>query len=304
MKALSLALGWLMLVSCTPCPPPFEPKVSYTPPQSLINQLPSPFKPLSLEELQTLWGKELYLGLRFSEEGDGYRAITAFKSSLYLLPKRERQRREQLEYSIILSYYLAGKYKEALESYENSSLFTPSEDFPAKRELGLLLYESYQATYQCEKAEALKIQLEGEELPLYEAIKTGDLAALQTYPEKVAVNQLLTDYTFQMKSPAQAQALQALLPGAGYWYVGLKKAAITSFVINALFIAATAELAHRGYWAPALITFSLETGWYFGGINGAALAASEYNERLYEPLAKETLIRERLFPILRFDYAF
>lgn len=291
-------------MGCSTCPPPFEPMIWYTPPHSFIQSLPSPFKPLSRDELQTLWGKELYLGLRFSEEGDGYRAITAFKSSLYLLPKRESQRRQQLEYYIVLSYYLAGKHKEAYESYESSSLLDLSNDFPAKRELALILYESYQATQQYEKGEVIKNRLNGEDLSLYEAIHEGDLVTLQTYPEKTFINQLLTDYTFQMKSPTKAQTLQAIVPGAGYWYVGLKKSAITSFVINALFIAATAELAHRGYWAPALITLSLETGWYFGGINGAGLAANEYNERLYEPLAKETLMRERLFPVLRFEYAF
>lgn len=278
--------------SCS-TPPPFEPIITYQPSQNTIAKLPTPFPPLSKEELQNLWGKELYLGMRFAEEGDGYRAITAFKSALFLLPKREGSRKQQVEFYIVLSYYLAAKYQDAYESYENSSLLELKEEFPAKKELWLALYDSYTQTSQWDKAEAMKQRLEKtdqEKLLLFEAFKEGDV--------------FLEDFAAQRKSPEKAGALQALLPGAGYWYVGLKKTAITSFVINTLFIAATAELAHRGYWAPALITLSLETGWYFGGINGATLAANEYNERLYEPLAKEIMVKERLFPVLRFEFAF
>ena len=45
-------------------------------------------------------------------------------------------------------------------------------------------------------------------------------------------------------------------------------------------------------------------GWYFGGINGAGLAAQEYNERVYERLARDTMIENKLFPILMLEKAF
>lgn len=302
--------GWLVVgfivTSCSSLPP-FEPTITYLPPQSLISSLPTAFPPLDKEELQTLWGKELYLGTRFADEGDGYRAITAFKSSLFLLPKKEVERKQQLEFYLFLSYYVAGKYREACEVYENSSLVDLKEDFPAKKELFVALWECYDKTGQCEKARLIQNRQEPllqEDLSLLKAVETGDISSLEHHRDRSAIDCLLKDYGSEMKSPSKARSLQAILPGAGYWYVGQKKSAITSFVINTLFLAAAAQFFERGYYAPALITLSLEAGWYFGGINGAGLAANEYNEHLYEGLAKETLIKERLFPILKFEVAF
>ena len=95
-----------------------------------------------------------------------------------------------------------------------------------------------------------------------------------------------------------------LLPGAGYYYVGQKKAALTAFVINSLFTAAAYQFFAKGYPAAGFITLSFEAGWYFGGINGAGLAAKEYNERLYEVKAKDFMLKERLFPLLTFETSF
>lgn len=292
---------------CNKCPPAFEPRICYTPPQGVISSLPTPFAPLSRDELQTLWGKELYLGTRFAEEGDSYRAITAFKSSLYLLPKRAFERKEQIEFYLFLSYYFACKYKEAREVYEESTLNPIPDHFPAKRELRLALWECYDKTFQCEKAEMIRQALDVEDqsdLTLSLALQEGDICTLNEFADREAVSDLLWEYRQEMKSVKKAETLQTILPGAGYWYVGLHKAAVTSFIINTLFIAAAAEFFHHGYYAASLITLSLETGWYFGGINGAGLAANEYNERLYEGFAKDTLLQEKLFPVLKFEFAF
>lgn len=118
------------------------------------------------------------------------------------------------------------------------------------------------------------------------------------------VNYLLSDYLSCAKSPKKAQILNAIFPGAGYWYVGQHKAAFSSFIINALFAAAAYKFFDEGYWAAGLITAGIEAGWYFGGINGARLAAVEYNERLYECQVKDFMVRQRLFPILMFRYVF
>ncbi|MCB1114109.1 MAG: tetratricopeptide repeat protein [Chlamydiia bacterium] len=311
--SLSRGLLTLLIVSflatgCNRCPPPFEPMICYSPPLQQIKSLPTPFPPLKKEELQSLWGKELYLGTRFVEEGDWYRAITAFKSSYFLMPKRESKRREQVEFYLFLSYYFASKYKEAVETYEDSdTLCFVTQDFPAFKELKIALWESYSKICRFEKADLTLSELPEElqsELTVSEAIRTGDMCLLNEYALEEPVNALLWDFKDCMKSPKKAEFLQAALPGAGYLYVGQSKAALTSFIINALFIAAGIEFWQRGYYAASLITFSLETGWYFGGINGAGLAAAEYNERLYENLGKETLICNKMFPIFKFDVAF
>lgn len=297
------------LVACNPCPP-FEPDVQYCVTDKRVQALPTPFPALSKNELQQLWGKELYLGSRFADEADFYRAITAFKSALFLIPAKELSRKAQIEYSIFLSYYLAAKYKEAIETYENSSLPLSASSFPAYRELLITLYDTY-GKIECTDKQGHVYELIRQDFPdladtlsLSSAIIEADFCFLNEQTDKPYVNQLLTDYAFEKKSPKTAGRLQTFFPGAGYYYVGLKNAAVTSFIINSLFIAGTYQLFHKGYPAIALFTLSLEAGWYFGGINGAQIAANEYNERLYERLSKDTLINEKLFPILRLEYAF
>jgi hypothetical protein len=128
--------------------------------------------------------------------------------------------------------------------------------------------------------------------------------ATEWHPIGDELQEFLIEYSCNKKSVSKAQTLNAILPGAGYYYVGQKKSGLTSFIINALFIAATYQLFDHGYIAAGIITGSLECGWYFGGINGAGLAAKEYNEQLYQSLGKEFMIQNRLFPILTIQKGF
>src|SRR5262249_54042528 len=111
-------------------------------------------------------------------------------------------------------------------------------------------------------------------------------------------------YPSQAKSPQTARVLNGLLPGAGYYYIGQKKAAFTSFVINALFTAAAWQFFQRGYPAAGAITTGLELGWYLGVITGAGLGAQQYNDRLYEGVARKILIHQQAFPILIWETSF
>jgi len=122
--------------------------------------------------------------------------------------------------------------------------------------------------------------------------------------EKCGLAAFVDSYTLQQKSVRKAQLLNAILPGAGYAYVGQKKSALTSFLINTLFIAATWRLAQRGHIAAACITGGLEMGWYGGGINGAGLAAKEHNKVVYEALAHAYMRKQALFPFLMLETRF
>ncbi len=113
-----------------------------------------------------------------------------------------------------------------------------------------------------------------------------------------------SEYCCKAKSVKKAQMLNAILPGAGYYYVGQKKSALTSFIINTLFTAAAYQLFDKGYFAGGLIVSSLELGWYLGGINGAGLEAKEYNQSIYNTMAKDTMAQNRLFPVLMFETTF
>ena len=115
---------------------------------------------------------------------------------------------------------------------------------------------------------------------------------------------MLDRYYLEKKSVAKAQTFNALLPGAGYLYLGQKKSALTAFLLNGLFIAAAYEFFHHRHVAAGIITTSFEAGWYFGGIYGAGEEAKYFNEKAYERNASRTLHEYNLFPVLMMLYAF
>lgn len=309
-------LAYLLAIICAGCQSShriLEPNIRYTPPQRLIERLPSPFEPLSAEELSQDWGKELFMAQNFAREMDLYRALTCFKRALFLLPPQSN-RKQEIEYDIFLAYYMGNKYQEAIDVFDASRLLDIPLDFPAFQDLLIALYDTYQQVDQPEKAYKILCLIgsvdeeKSKALALELAVIDVDFPLVDqiapTIPAGETISSFIKEFQYCAKSVRKARTLNAILPGAGYYYVGQKKTALTSFLINALFIAATYQLFDRGYIAAGLITASLEAGWYFGGINGAGLEAKEFNERLYENLGKEALIKERLFPILMINKGF
>lgn len=258
------------------------------------------------------WGKEYFLGRLFAKDMDFYRALTCFKRALFLIP-RTHERRLEIEYEIFFAYYAANKYQDAVEAFENSRLLNATESFPLI-DLLIALYDSYIKVDLPERAGRILMLLETMEANVANNLKLetsvidadfpGIINAAANSPSNEAIAEFLTVYYTEAKSVSKAKILNAVLPGAGYYYVGQKKSALTSFLINSLFIAAAYQLYDRGYIAGGVIVTSLELGWYFGGINGAGLEAKQYNEILYSRLAKNTLERERLFPILMIQKGF
>ncbi|MBA3957474.1 MAG: tetratricopeptide repeat protein [Parachlamydiaceae bacterium] len=311
-KILLALLVALALCGCQTCKTPLEPQICYEPPLQLIETLPTSFPVLTTPDYRYDWAKELLMGNVFAHEQDYYRAITCYKRALILLPKKEEQRRQQIEYDIVLSYYLGKKYLDTINTFEASSLVQASSAFPAYRELLIMLYDAYkQVGSESAEAKACQIlnllQTLEPETAAQEQLSQAVIEADFTYmysQESLPLANMLLGYETQAKSVQKARTLNALLPGAGYLYVGQKQAALTSFIINGLFIAAAYHFfSHKNIAAGAIVS-SLEFGWYFGGINGAGLAATEYNERLYECAAKDFLINQKLFPVLLFQHAF
>lgn len=290
-----------------------EPNISYVPTVQQIARLPSPFEKLSKEDLKQEWAKEVYIGLHFANELDLYRAITAFKRALIILPSTKNNRRVQIEYNILLCYYLGQKYTEALAYFSSSHLDIDQKDFPPYRDLLMILFDCYQKTEQSEKAAAIRERMTdvdpatAEKLLLSLSIQQAhfcEIYGFQKTMENDSIENFLSDYHREALSVNKARTLNALLPGAGYYYVGQKNAAITSFLVNTLFTWGAYAFIKNGYMAAGLITASLESGWYLGGINGAGLAAKEYNERIYEKSAKDVMIKNHLFPVLMIQTSF
>lgn len=307
---LSLAI---MCVGCQSNKSVLEPVICYSPQQRLIERLPSPFKPLTTEELSQDWGKELFMARAFAREMDLYRALTCFKRALFLLPSQADRKRE-IEYDIFLAYYMGNKFQEAIDVFDASGLLDTPLDFPAFQDFLVVLYDAYQQIDQPEKAYKILCLIASTDeeksvaLAMGMAVVEADFPQIRQLAPMIpcgdSINEFINEFQYRAKSVKKARALNAFLPGAGYYYVGQKKSALTSFLINTLFIAATYQLFDRGYIAAGVITASLEAGWYFGGINGAGLEAKEFNERLYESLGKEALIKERLFPVLMINKGF
>lgn len=311
-----LILGVVVLLSgCQANSCTLEPCITYNPPVQIIENLPSAFPPLNPDEARKDWAKELIIANQFATELDFYRAITSYKRALFLIPSARRERRMQIEYGILQCYYLGHKYQSVIDFFDKSSLVAAPTDFPALDDLMLMLQNSYYETGEPEKACRLFTGIEqrdptiASKVQLYEDLMEARLAAVQSRAHggdelATALCNFLYDYNDRALSVKKAQLLNAILPGAGYYYVGQKSTAMTSFIINSLFIAAAYYFFDHGNVAAGIITASLESGWYLGGINGAGLAAKAYNESLYNASAKELMVKQRLFPVLMIKYTF
>lgn len=307
---------WILLLvsGCYRVNDTIDPEVHYTVQDQYLKQLDSPFPPLTAEERKTGWGKEYLIGTEFAKKLDLYRAITALKRSQILLPPQHRERREEIDYQIALSYYLGKRYEETLETVENSPLSKRSPSFAAHHDLLVILYESYQKTDQLPQAKNILDSIAryypetAAKLRCATVLIEGNLPEMQKIAtaENVPVDSssLLNTYFSNAKSVSKAQLLNACIPGAGYFYVGQTQSAITAFLLNGLSIWATVYLFSKGNTAAGLLSLSFEAGWYFGGIYGAGEAAKLYNERLYESLVSPTLHSHKLFPVLMLQYGF
>jgi tetratricopeptide (TPR) repeat protein len=312
---------FLLLISslsiATGCLPrkDFSPKLSYEIEHSNIAELPGPFPPLSEKDKQHDWGREYMLGLAFAHELNLYQALTCFKRAQFLLPHHDSERHTQLSYEVVLCYYLAKKYREALDTFENGPLVNVNGSFPAYQDLVIILADCFEKTDQHEKADHMLQRLHqtnpeaAEHMHISEAMQTADWKQLDTLakePTPTAHNlkHFLRDYHHAKKSVSNAALLNAFLPGAGYWYIGQRDTAVTALLFNSLFIVAAYEFFHHGFTAAGIITTSFELGWYFGGIYGGAEAAKFYNQRIYETAATPYMEQQHLFPVLLFRFGF
>jgi hypothetical protein len=292
-------------------PDDVEPKIDYAVQDWYLQQLPSPFPPLDTEEKETQWGQEFRIAIGFAHELDLYQALTAFRRAEFLLPPGESRRRLEMQYDILLCYYLGKKYADVAYTFEHSDLYFADRTFPAFEDLLIVLYDTYIHLDNEEKADAMLrfIQQQyperAETLALSSALLQGSIDTLRARtPLEPYLQDLLTCYDADKKSVKQAQALNAVLPGAGYLYLGQKQSALTAFLLNGLFIAASVYFFHQGNVSAGVICTSFEAGWYFGGITGAGLEAKFYNERIYERCATPIMNQQRLFPVLMLRYAF
>lgn len=299
---------------CQRVPNKIEPTLSYAVQDKYILSLPSPFPSLTEEEKAQDWGREMQIGFGFAHQLDLYQAITSLKRAEFLIPPAEKARMLEIQYEILLCYYMGKKWKDVIYVFEHSQLRYTDQSFPAFHDMLLILSEAYQQEKMDAQAERIRQLIlqnypeERDKLILSNALTQGDLPLIheiaQTPPSKPYLEVFLSQYEMHKKSIAKAQGYNALIPGAGYLYLGQKQSAATAFLLNGLFIAASVYFFEQGNIAAGIIFTSFEAGWYFGGIYGGGLEAKFYNERLYESMAAPMMHREKLFPSLMLNYAF
>ncbi|MFY7842775.1 MAG: tetratricopeptide repeat protein [Rhabdochlamydiaceae bacterium] len=297
--------------SCTLKHSRIEPQFSPTVQDSYVKSLASSFPPLSEEEKQTPWGIEFVIGQKFARDLDLYQAITAFKRSDILIPSELSHRKKELFYNIVLSYYLGQKYQDLIYFYEKSKMADHLIDLNIWEDFLTILYDSYSKVGDKGQTKRFIDYLNqnhphlAQKLHLHHSIEMADLTDLTTLSKaSVPLQQALHSYQIHKKSPFKAKSLNALLPGAGYLYLGQKQSALTAFLLNGAFIAAAYQFYHKGYIAAGVITTSFEAGWYFGGILGAEIETKVYNERVYESCFYPFMYQEKVFPILQLKYGF
>ncbi len=315
MNRFPVILALLLLISsCHRPSDEIQPKINYAVQDRYLKHLPSPFPPLTEREKQQDWGREYVVGLGFAHQLDLYQAITAFKRSEFLMPSDLLSRKQEVQYEILLCYFLAKKYKDVTTTFERSDLASVNSSFPAYHDLLVILYESYEESSEPEKAGHILKLIEtdnvesAEKLSLASAFSRADISALKTYaqehPKENYITPFLTSYEQEKKSVGKAQALNAVFPGSGYLYLGQQKSALTAVLLNGLFIAAAVHFFQHNHIAAGVIFTSFEAGWYFGGIYGAGEEAKYYNERLYEQKATPLMNQKGLFPVFMLKYGF
>lgn len=299
-----IASSLVVFSSCQFISKDIAPELHYVINDHQLKNLPSPFPPLSKEEKQTPWGIEYQIAKSFAKNLDLYRAITAFKRSSILSPDNHNRKLE-IDYQILLSYYFAKRYKEIEQIMEDSPLAQADESFPAFDDLLVILFDTQWNLGREENACRLLEFIETRNKKIYQSLLIGSLLREGNSEKLSSLNiKELEIYTSLQKSSKKAAIFSALLPGSGYFYIGQTQTAITGFLLNILFIASIVSFFKRRLIALGIIFLSLEVGWYGGGIYGAAGQANLYNQRTFEEIVTPIMNKSGYFPIHQLRYAF
>lgn len=301
----------IVLLGFSSCHGPKQPIVLQTPPNAEIISEFLPHVTPGSED----WQKEAFIAAQFAKEMDFYRALSGFKRARFLA--KEKHTQMDLTYQILLCYFLANKYDKVIQEFENSPLKNADSEFEYFDSLLIILEHSYTKLGLEKKSQKIfKIleQSSQEKAALYKTSKAIMQAELINSDQerlkglspsiKESLKEMLDNYENQRVSVEKAGLYNALLPGAGYLYLGQNKSAFTAFCLNSLFILAAQHFFEKGQIAAGIITTGFELGWYLGGIQGAMLSANRYNANLYQKKAHFILERERLYPVFFLERQF
>jgi hypothetical protein len=231
-------------------------------------------------------------------QGDFYRAITEYKRALFTCPDESSSVRDEAILGIGGALYSGEEFSRSAE-WLRSSVSELSDSVSRKSGLRLL-YRSLLSANDGEEIPAVMRQFDdnSSEARLYvglSAAQQGRWTAASMLFDSLRSDSAVAGraaeflsiasegYGAGWKSTTKASIL-GILPGAGYWYSGHKQTAIASFVVNAVFIGATAQAFDSDQDVLGGFLAVVSLSWYAGNIFGSAQAAHRYNQNLQSRL--------------------
>lgn len=233
------------------------------------------------------------------EKGHYYQAVTEYERFIYFNPHHPSTPAARLK--IAYCYKLGEQYDRALDLFRN--LLDEYRDQEVGKEAAYQVGECYSLSedYELALIEFKNFVEDNPHHPLAEKAK-WEMAWAYIYLENYssASTQLLLIKEGSLyqepsqelshalnklphlphKSPLIAGLLAAVIPGAGHFYMGKKKQAISSFITNALlFFGSYEAFSKQLYTAGGFLSF-FSLNYYSGNIFGALDNAHKYNRKV------------------------
>lgn len=231
------------------------------------------------------------------EDEDYYRAITEYKRLIHLYPETSLAKEASLKIAIA---YIEGKRFDAAlsalekfrQTYSNDPLSLEALFLKGEAWFAAANYREALRVFELAQIEALSLEDKNRARAArgWTLMKMGKWKAASSSFETLSdrdqgrylklSGELEKGESLSTKSPSLAGTLSAILPGAGQFYVGRKRDAVVSFLLNGVFIAGAADAFRRGEDAVGGILLFFEAGWYAGNIYSAAGGAHKYNNKV------------------------
>lgn len=232
------------------------------------------------------------------ENRDYYRAITEYERVIFMFPDDPLSQKAQLQ--IAMAYFMGEKWEVAIEHFQElatnypnkelgkQSYFMVAETYYKKKDYQRAIesYKDFIVKYlddpMCDEAH---IRLGWSFLRINNAIQAerefrslSSSSSKKAETEKIA-REVKNINDIHYKNPLLAALLSAILPGSGQLYAERPSDAITSFLLNGLFIGGMVESFENGNTIVGIILSGIEVGWYTGNIYNATNDAYKYNQR-------------------------
>lgn len=221
-------------------------------------------------------------------------AVYAYEQALFT--EKDKARQDELKYKLALAYYYNKEFQKAADIL-NGLVENASPEISQQAQLELakkyiregwfdfaaLEFQDYAIAYADDSA----LYLAGwSYLKDYNYDKAASLfgtlsensANYGLAAQKLSVA-ALDGKKLPQKNPKTAQIMSMVIPGSGQIYAGAWQDGIVSFLLNALTISLFANALQENRTGEALIWFSLESAWYFGGAYSGYHSARKFNDR-------------------------